>query len=63
MTYRRARLVLALLVVGLSALGAAACESETGPGAPPRTNGCIDEDCTVGTTKDAGKDAATQDAQ
>ena len=58
MTYRRARpLLAALFFLGVIA----ACESETGPGAPARTNGCIDEECTLG-AKDAGKDA-TQDAQ
>jgi hypothetical protein len=59
MSYRRARpLLAALFFLGV----VAACESETGPGAPARTNGCIDEECTLGTAKDGGQDA-TQDAQ
>lgn len=41
------RLPFSLLFAFAFAVGAclAACESETGPGAPPRTNGCIDETC------------------
>lgn len=44
----RARLII-LSFVALAAL-IAACESETGPDAPPRQNGCIDTDCTNGGT-------------
>lgn len=31
--------------VPLVALSLGGCESETGPGAPARTNGCIDTSC------------------
>jgi hypothetical protein len=53
--------VLSLGFVALAAV--AACESETGPDAPPRTNGCIDTDCqlassgTTGTSSSGASDA------
>lgn len=55
------------IVLGFVALGAvAACESETGPDAPARKNGCIDSDCassssgetSSSSSGDADKDAA-----
>jgi hypothetical protein len=51
---KRARFLLLSSVV-LVAL-ATACESQTGPDAPARQNGCIDTDC-----YDAGKDATKDD--
>lgn len=62
---KRLRNVWQLLCFALAAAPfALACEAETGPGAPPRQNGCIGLECapvptvTPGGDKDAGPDGS-----
>lgn len=54
------RVHLIVLIAAFGALAAlTACESETGPDAPPRQNGCIDTDCATSSSSSGGTDAGS----
>lgn len=59
---RSHRLLVAFALAACTSATVLACEAETGPGPPERTNGCIDLECKVTPTPMPISDSGPPDA-